>query len=155
MRYSEKVNYFKILFWIIVVLTSWMFTGCSASFHLRKAKQKAPEWFEDTIVTRTIDTVFIEVPAVEDTVIFETDSIIVHDTVTDVRYKVVRIDPDCDSVFVEVDCPDTEVITKVEVIELPPIVLEPDFWMFAKRWGWTWLVAVALALGFLILRKFF
>lgn len=92
---------------LIVILTS-----CSASWHIRTAMRKDPSLFhKDTIVR--VDTVWKEVVKVDtlfkykfDTVEYWKDSVFVkyHYSVQD------------SLVYLEVDCPDNEVITKTEIV---------------------------------------
>lgn len=118
------VNIF--LKWVTIgFIIGFMLPGCSpqerALRKIRRAERLAPELFKQTITT---DTVFIPVEPliVKDTVI--RDSLIVRrDTVTDVVIRY-RISQDCDTIEIEADCPDNEVIT----VEKEKIIKVRDPW---------------------------
>ena len=119
---SNRLKSFLIaaLFAAILLLLS----GCSASWHIRKAQKKDPSLFvRDTVVK--VDTIWLEVAKIDtlfkyryDTVEFTKDSI-------RVKYFHNYIDS---LVYIEVDCPDSEVITKTntvtETITLKPTIAD-------------------------------
>jgi len=109
------------------VLTSIIFalvvTGCSASWHIKTAMRKDPSLFKKDTVVR-VDTIWREVVKIDtlfkykfDTVEFWKDSIYV-------KYHYSYIDS---LVYLEIDCPDSEVITKTNTIT-ETITIKPTFW---------------------------
>jgi len=119
---SNRLKSFLIAFVIVVILL--LLSGCSASWHVRKAQKKDPSLFVRDTVT-TVDTVWIEVSKVDtlfkyqfDTVEFWKDSVFV-------KYFYQPIDS---TVYIEVDCPDQQTITKTntvtEVITLKPTLAQ-------------------------------
>jgi hypothetical protein len=119
---SNRLKSFLIAFVIVVILL--LLSGCSASWHVRKAQKKDPSLFVRDTVT-TVDTVWIEVSKVDtlfkyqfDTVEFWKDSVFV-------KYFYQPIDS---TVYIEVDCPDQQTITKTntvtEIITLKPTLVQ-------------------------------
>ena len=123
-----------------------MLSACSASYHIKQAKKKAPELFQVRVDT-VRDTIRITVPKV-DTVFsyrFDTVEMWLDKTFVKYHYDTVRND-----VFIEVDCPDDSVVVETihEVKEVPYLV-KPTLWDFvkllAKYWVW-WLLVIAAVL---------
>lgn len=119
---SNRLKSFLIALIILIVLLS--LSGCSASWHVRKAQKKDPSLFvRDTV--EIVDTVWIEVSKVDtlftykfDTVEFWKDSVFV-------KYFYQPIDS---TVYIEVDCPDQQTITKTntvtEIITVKPTLAQ-------------------------------
>lgn len=135
-------NFYRLLALGATIALMVGMCSCSNNWYLKKAIEKNPEVFADTLRTEKIDTLILEVPKV-DTLFRQ-----VRDTLIEYKQGEVKIkylwNTKTDSIYIEADCPDQEVITKEVVTQLPPIVIEPTFWQEA-RWG------LALAAIFFIL----
>jgi hypothetical protein len=122
---SNRLKSFLIALLFVVVLI--LLSSCSASWHVRKAQKKAPYLFvRDTVVK--VDTIWLEVAKIDtlfkyryDTVEFVKDSI-------RVKYFHNYIDS---LVYIEVDCPDAEVITKTNTVT-ETITLKPTLAQYFK-----------------------
>jgi hypothetical protein len=122
---SNRLKSFLIaaLFAVILILLS----GCSASWHVTRAQKKDHSLFvRDTVVK--VDTVWLEVAKIDtlfkyryDTVEFTKDSI-------RVKYFHNYIDS---LVYIEVDCPDSQVITKTNTVT-ETITLKPTLAQYFK-----------------------
>lgn len=117
----------------------FVLTGCNANWHLQRAIKKDPFILVvDTV--KMIDTVFVEVASVDtifkykfDTVEFWKDSVYVK-----YYYQV-----EDSLVYLEVDCPDKEVITDTKIIT-ETIQLKAS-WKEKIRW-----IAIGVLIWFLV-----
>lgn len=116
----------RLLALVVIIALVMGMCSCSASWHIRKAKEKDPSMFKDTVSVEKIDTVIVEVPKVDTSFMQIRDTLIEY-IQGDVKIKYLW-NTITDSVFIEADCPDAEVITKEVVKTVPPIVLKPTFW---------------------------
>ena len=150
-----KKRWTIVILWAILIYLSYLFSGCSATRLIRMAKKKDPSLF-DTLRTVEVDTVIKEVPVVKEKIVFETDTIYGERVVENevIRWRFIRTDPDCDSIQAEIDCPDPKIITIKETETIPPIIVEPTFWDFAKRYGWTWAVLIVVMVILGIIKQF-
>ena len=104
--------------------------SCSANWHIRKAKKKDPSLF-DTV--ETVDTVVLEVPKV-DTLFKQVRDTLIEYIQKDSIGQEVKIkylyNTVTDSVFIEVDCPDPEIITKTvtNTVEIKPTIWQQIKW---------------------------
>ena len=101
-----------------------LFSGCSASWHLRKARAKDPGLF-DTTRTVQIDTLIKKVPVVDTAFIQLRDTLIEYQQ-GDVKIKYLW-NTKTDSVFIEADCPDPEIISKT-IKEVQTVEIKPTLW---------------------------
>ena len=106
---------------LIVLLAIILFSGCTASNLVRRAKRKDPSLFTAQTSIQ-VDTMIVEVPKVSEIVrvdtlveIVQVDPITLIETV--IKYKIHN-----DTIMI--DCPDqqiiTEVITNTEIVTLEP-----------------------------------
>lgn len=123
-----------------------LLSGCSANWHMKKALKKDPSIVEIKTV-KVVDTVFIEVEKIDtlfkykfDTVTFWKDSIYV-------KYFYQTQDS---LVYLEVDCPDNEVITNT-VTETKTIVIKPTLWEKIQS-GFTTLIVlwIIIVVGYVL-----
>lgn len=142
MTLNFNIDLRRILALFITLMLIVSMCSCSASWHIRQAKNKAPELFRDTLETVSIDTVIVYTPKV-DTVLKQ-----LRDTVIEYQQGEVKIkylwNTKTDSIYIEADCPDQEVVTKTIVRELPPIVLEPTFWQKIEWFMYAFLVILII-----------
>ena len=124
-----KTPYGNIIIYGKAILLFALFSSCSATWHIKRAKAKQPELFTYK-ETLKIDTLIKEVATVDTVFKQKTDTLIqfvqkdsIHNEVI-IRYKYNTL---TDSVFIEVDCPDNEVITK-EVIKTQTVEIKPSLW---------------------------
>lgn len=154
MSYAAPIppsNFKRWLVLGIVVAIMILLSGCSASWHIRRAQAKDPSMFSDTVRVEKIDTLIVEVPKIDTLFRQVRDTLIeyVQETVQgEVRIKYLW-NTKTDSVFIEADCPDSEVVTKIVTEQLPPIVLEPTLW---QRIEWLVYAMVLLAACYLLLK---
>lgn len=134
---------------IIYIFLFLILTSCSASWHIRKAQRKDPALFATKTIIH-VDTFIVEVPRVDtlfkykhDTVEFTIDSI-------QVKYYYQTVDS---TVYLEIDCPDSEVVTKT-VTKTETIIIKPSFKEKILS-GW-WLLVILAAIYFVtkMIRKF-
>ncbi len=144
---SNRLKSFLIAFLIVVILL--LLSGCSASWHVRKAQKKDPSLFVRDTVT-TFDTVWIEVSKVDtlfkyqfDTVEFWKDSVFV-------KYFYQPIDS---TVYIEVDCPDQQTITKTNTVT-EVITLKPTFWQKVQYYIGGAIIVIILVVLLYFLKKF-
>ncbi len=108
----------------------WMCGGCSAGYHLRRARVLDPSLFDTTVV---VSRAKVDLPVVDfdlecphlgaapivlySPIVDTVEGVIYRDSVRVVFYAV-----DSSMIRAEVDCPDPEVITKVvtNTVEIPP-----------------------------------
>lgn len=117
-----------------------LLSSCSASWHVKRALKKDPHVFKTDTVT-LIDTITVEVPKVDTSFVYEFDTVeyiqesikikYFHDTLTN-------------EVYIEADCPDSELISKTETITGTII-----FW---ERWGSSLICFLVLLVMFLAKR---
>lgn len=127
--------------YLSIVLVLFM-CSCSASWHVKRAQKKDPSIFVvDTI--RTVDTIYFEVARIDtlfkykfDTVEFWKDSVYV-------KYFYQREDS---TVYLEVDCPDSQEIIKTNTVT-NTITLQATFKEKAKYAG----IGVGIFLAFCVL----
>ncbi len=145
----------RIWKWVLMVLTIiilMLLLGCSASWHVRQAVRKDPGMFKDTVTVVTVDTLRIDVPVVEWRDRLKRDTLVEYrqgDVVIRYRYSTLT-----DTLVVEADCPDKEVVTRTETNTVPPVVVEEGwrsrlFWLLASI-GMVLLVGLVI---FMILRR--
>jgi len=136
-----------VLFFLIIILVM-LLAGCSSGWHLKRAQQKDPTLF-DTTRTVSVDTVIIETAAVDTAFAQVRDTLIVYTIREPQSDKDVIVkylwNTKTDSVFIEVDCPDQEVITNT-ITETNTVYLKPSFWEKLKLTGW-----ILLLIGFMYL----
>ncbi len=144
---SNRLKSFLIALFILTVLL--LLSGCSASWHVRKAQKKDPSLFVRDTVT-TVDTVWIEVSKVDtlfkydfDTVEFWKDSVFV-------KYFYQPIDS---TVYIEVDCPDQQTITKTNTVT-EVITLKPTFWQKVQYYIGGAIIVIILVVLLYFLKKF-
>lgn len=121
--YGSLIVYGKALLLLLVI------SSCSASWHIKKAKAKDPDLFTYNETVK-IDTLIQEVTKVDTLFRKKVDTLIQFvqkDSLKreiQIKYKYNTI---TDSVFIEVDCPDVEVITK-EVVKTNTVEIKPNIW---------------------------
>ena len=138
--------------WLNVLLLCSVITllsGCSASWHVKRAQKKDPSLFDTVRVVR-VDTVWIESVRIDtlfkykfDTVKFWKDS---------VRIKYFYQVQDS-LVYLEVDCPDNEIITKTETIT-KVVTAGPTFWDKVQFVGVALLVLIVIVVFGSVVRRF-
>jgi hypothetical protein len=141
----------RLLISLTLLSLIYLLSGCGASYHIKRARKLAPEYFTTNIDT-VRDTIFIEVASVDTVFNYQFDTVEMWLDKTYVKYNYDTITND---VFIEVDCPDDSVVveTITEVREVPYIV-EPTKWDILKLLFSYWWVFVLLgiALGWKIIR---
>jgi hypothetical protein len=125
----------KKLIKVIAILI--LLSSCSASWHIRKAQKKDPSLFTTQII-KVIDTVIVEVPKVDTLFKYQFDT--VEFTIDSIQVKYFYQTKDS-TVYLEVDCPDSEIITntitKTERVFVKPSLKDRIF----SAW---WLLVIAL-----------
>ena len=114
---------------IIGLLAIVLLSGCSASWHFRKARKLDSTLFTSDTV-KVVDTLLIDVPVVSEKVLFDTLVQLVQvDPVTKIE-TVVKYRIQHDSIMIE--CPDKEVVTVVQTVvntvEIKPSLMEKAQW---------------------------
>ena len=108
----------------LILFLAYMLLGCSASYHIKRAKKLAPEYFTTKIDT-VRDTIFIEVAKVDTLFKYIFDTVEMYLDRTFVKYHYDTLQND---VFIEVDCPDDSVVTEtIYEKELVPYPVQPSF----------------------------
>jgi len=109
--------------------------SCSASWHIRRAHQKDPSLFSDTTKVEKIDTLKIVSPPVKTSFLQRRDTLIIRhqkdsaEKEVEIRY---RWNTETDTVEIQADCPDPEIITKT-ITKTNTIIKKHNYWkMF---WG--------------------
>lgn len=136
---------------LIYLSLAFVLWGCSAQYHIKRARKLAPEYFT-TKVDTVRDTIFIEVAAVDTVFNYKFDTVEMWLDKTYVKYN---YDTITNNVFIEVDCPDDSVVveTITEIREVPYVV-SPTKWDIVKLlFSYWWVfVLIGIALGWKILR---
>ena len=108
---------------LLAILTVLFVTGCSASYHAKKAIKKNPLAFESD-TTIVYKTVIVETPKVDTVFLSSIDTVeMVIDNVK-IKHHYSQVTKE---IFIEVDCPDVEIVTETKTITLPPIIIKPSF----------------------------
>ena len=127
----------------IAALTMWLLSGCSATYHMKKAIAKDPTIIQNDTVYTT-DTVWRVVEEVDtiiqlrheyDTVYYRQDSVII---------KAVKLPGD--SVYIAADCPDCPEVTNTGTIT-KTITLTPSFLQGLFKYSWLIVVGAILTLA--------
>lgn len=128
-------------------LTVLLLSGCSASYHIKRAKRLDPSLFQTkTEIQR--DTLVVEVPTVLERVKIDTLVELVQvDPITNIK-TVIKYKIQNDTIMI--DCPDNEVITVVET-RIETITVKPTFW---EKLQWIVYVLIGLVV-FLGVKKVF
>ena len=130
---------------LTTILAIILLSGCSASWHVKRAMKLNPTLFKSKVEV-VHDTLKVEVPKFLDRV--KTDTlveIIQVDPVTNTEY-IVKYKIQNDTIMI--DCPDNEVITVTET-RTETITIKPTFW---ERVQWSIYIIIGLAV-FLFIRK--
>jgi hypothetical protein len=126
---------------LIALLALILLSGCSASWHVKRATRLDPTIFSlDSIVK--IDTFIYEIPKVHETVRY--DTLIEIQAVDPITLKEYIIKYEIRNDTIKIECPDTEVIFKEKIVK-ETIVLKPTF-MQKIQW-----LLYAIGLGFLVI----
>lgn len=132
---------------LITFLAIILLSGCSASWHVKKARKLDPTLFQ-TKTEIIHDTLKIEVPKVLDRVKIDTLVELVQvDPITNTEY-IVKYKIQNDTVMI--DCPDQEIVTITET-KTETITIKPTFW---EKVQWSLYILICLAV-FLGVRKLF
>lgn len=123
--------------------------GCSASWHLNRAKFKDPSLFVNDTIRDTVTLIYNPPPVIDSTVIHDGDTVTIRDSVVFLRF--IRT---VDTLWYEVDCL-SDTITKVREIPYPVIkevYKETNFnpWLFVAGALTT---VILLIFGFNISRR--
>lgn len=138
----------SFLLFVGLLAALYLLSGCSASWHYKKALKKDPTMFvKDTV--KVVDTVWVEVAQIDtlfryqfDTVEFWKDSIFV-------KYFYQPVDS---LVYLEVDCPDNKVVTETNTIT-ETVTVKPTFWEKFQYVMGGIVGGIVLAFAFWILKK--
>ena len=124
-----------------------LLTGCSASYHINKARKLDPSLFQTkTEIQR--DTLIVEVPKILERVKIDTLVELVQvDPITNIK-TVIKYKIQNDTIMI--DCPDNEIITVIET-KTETITIKPTFW---EKLQWFAYVLIGLVL-FLGVKKVF
>lgn len=106
-----------------IVIFSLFLAGCSAGWHISRARLKDPSLFVTKIDT-VRDTIFVEVARIDTLFKVKTDTIEFWKDSVYVKYFYERQDS---TVYIEIDCPDSEIITNT-ITEVETIIIKPTFW---------------------------
>lgn len=106
-----------------IVILSLFLAGCSAGWHISRARLKDPSLFVTKIDT-VRDTIFVEVARIDTLFKVKTDTIEFWKDSVYVKYFYERQDS---TVYIEIDCPDSEIITNT-ITEVETIIIKPTFW---------------------------
>jgi len=129
------------------VLSVLIFSACSASWHLKKARRLDPSSFKTDTLTQ-VDTVVIEVPTIIEKVRLDTLVEIVQiDPITKIE-TIIKYKIQNDTIMI--DCPDNEVITITETVT-NTIEIKPSFWDNLK-YGFYMMIGLGVIFG---VKKFF
>ncbi len=128
-----------------IIILLLLISSCSGSWHLRKAIKKDPSLFDSTTVTKR-DTLRLETLKVDTAFIQQRDTLIQYiqrdnngDSIQ-IRY---RWNTKTDTVQIEVDCPDQEVITNT-ITKTNTVIVKPSIWQQIKRLWWLFLIVLVL-----------
>jgi len=138
---------FKSILISFLVLT---LCGCSASWHVKRAMRLDPSLFTTKIDT-VRDTIFIEITKVDTLFSYEYDTVEMYLDSVYVKYHYDTLEK---KVFIEVDCPDSEIITET-ITKVETIVIKPSFWETIRYGVYALLIAVSLYTGYRVVSKFF
>ena len=136
----------KTIVFLLFMLIFISLCSCSASWHIKRAMVKDPSMFKDTVRVEKIDTILIETPKV-DTLFKQQRDTLIEYIQGDVKIKYLW-NTKTDSVYIEADCPDQEIIERVVTKTVPPIVLKPTFWQQAR-----WAVIILFLIGVIFLLR--
>jgi hypothetical protein len=138
--------------WLNLILLCGVITllsGCSASWHVKRAQKKDPSLFEVVTVTK-VDTVWIESVRIDTLFRYKFDTVeFIKDRVK-IKYAYRTIDS---LVYIDVECPPNEVITKTETITTT-VTVKPTFWDKVQFVGVALLVLIAIVVFGYLVRKF-
>lgn len=132
-----------VIMFIVTLLLLISLMSCSAEWHINRAIKKNPNILDTTRVV-TLDTVLVPVTSVDTAFILQRDTLVQYVQVdssgkeVEIRYK---WNTKTDSIFIEVDCPDCENVTKT-VTET--VTIQPTFRMFFKKYWWIFGVVILL-----------
>ena len=141
-RTIKQIAISVLIMFTIALLTTWLLTGCTASYHMNKALKKDPSIlvadtvnYTDTVwqIVAKVDTV-VRLRKEYDTIKYIQDSVVV---------ELVRLPGD--SIWIAADCPDCPEITKTNTIT-NTITIHDTFWKGLKRFWWLILVGPAIIL---------
>lgn len=135
---------------LIILIIAILLSSCrSWEWHLKQAIAKNPALLDTTERVVRIDTFFIETEPTEFQFLLERDTlkeIVYRDSLlreTVIRYKYNTIN---DTIYIEVDCPDQEVIEKETEKTTPCIELQPEPTLWQRLEYAAYLVGVLLLL---------
>ncbi|MCR9252276.1 MAG: hypothetical protein NXI20_17760 [bacterium] len=120
---AKARQYVLTLFWrslLFAIGCSILMCSCTDRWIINKA-QKRGLILRDTVVT--YDTVIVEVNQVDTLFKYNYDTVEYWQDSVYVKYHYDTLD---ETVYIEVDCPDCEEITKT--VKLPPVLVKPSFW---------------------------
>ena len=126
-----------------------LLSSCSASWHIQRAIKKDASLFDSTSVVAT-DTVRLITERVDTAFIQQRDTLIQYiqqdneGNDVEIRYK---WNTKTDSVFIEVDCPDQEVITNT-ITNTNTLLIKPTLWQQIKSLWWL----ILILLGVIVLK---
>ena len=130
------------------IVLALLLSSCSGSWHLRRAIKKDPALFDSTSVVK-IDTLRIKTERVDTAFIQQRDTVIQYiqqdnqGRPIEIRY---RWNTKTDTVEINVDCPDQEVITNT-ITNTNTVLVKPSIWQQIKSLWWLFVI---IAGGFLL-----
>lgn len=133
---------------LIIIIACLILTSCSASWHIRKAQKKDPSLFI-TEVVKVIDTVIVEVPRIDTLFKYEFDTVEIMIDSIQVKYFYQTKDS---TVYLEIDCPDNEIITNT-VTKTKTIIVKPTFKEKLISGLWILIVITGIYFLFRLIRK--
>ena len=139
----------KIIVKLLILFLLVLFMSCSSQWHLRRAIKKDPSAFDTTRVVQ-LDTVIVPIESVDTVFKLQRDTLIEY-LQNDVQIKY-RYSTITDTLMIEVDCPDNEVVTKT-VTETVPIIIQPTIWDSLKLLFKYWWVIVLAVVSIFLLKK--
>ena len=126
---------------LIAILAIILLSGCSASKLIKMAKRKDPSLFITKIDT-VRDTIFIEMVSVDTLFKYNFDTVTYYQDSVYVKYHYSVEDS---LVYIEVDCPDQQIITET-ITEKETITIKPTFWEKLQWFAYA-LIGLVLFLG--------
>lgn len=133
---------------LITILAIILLSGCSASYHIKKARKLDPTLFEAKVEI-VHDTLKVDVPKFLDRVQIDTLVELVQlDPITNTEY-VVKYEIRNDTIMI--DCPDNEVVTITET-KTETITILPTFW---EKVQWSIYIIIALVVIIGVKKLFF
>ena len=138
---------------IILLLTIIIFSQCSASWHVNRAKRLDPSIFKFETIT-TIDTVYIEVPKIDTVFTYSFDTVVYWQDKIKVKYHYSTVDS---LVFIQVDCPPKEVIREKK--EIKETIIADKSWLEKLKSNTLLIVSILIAgsvffLAIYLIKKF-